>query len=86
MNGFLIRVLISSVLLLGHSVTASENNAMSLIKQLPSAWYRLAASKGSGDAMWNLSAFYEKGLVVRRNCAYAAKLRAKAALLDSKGS
>ena len=49
-------------------------------------WYRLAASKGSGDAMWNLSAFYEKGLVVRRNCAYAAKLRAKAALLDSKGS
>ena len=48
-------------------------------------WYRLAASKGSGDAMWNLSAFYEKGLVVRRNCAYAAKLRAKAALLDSKG-
>ena len=38
MNGFLIRVLISSVLLLGHSVTASENNAMSLIKQLPSAW------------------------------------------------
>ena len=38
MNGFLIRVLISSVLLLGHSVTASENNAMSLIKHLPSAW------------------------------------------------
>ena len=38
MNGFLIRVLISSVLLLGHSVAASENNAMSLIKQLPSAW------------------------------------------------
>ena len=38
MNGFLIRALISSVLLLGHSITASENNAMSLIKQLPSAW------------------------------------------------
>ena len=38
MNGFLIRVLISSVLLLGHSVAASENNAMSLIKQLPFAW------------------------------------------------
>ena len=38
MNGFLIRVLIPSVLLLGHSVTASENNAMSLIKHLPSAW------------------------------------------------
>ena len=38
MNGFLIRVLISSVLLLGHSVAASENNAMSLINQLPFAW------------------------------------------------
>ena len=31
-------MLISSVLLLGYSVTASENNAMSLIKHLPSAW------------------------------------------------
>ena len=38
MNGFLIRVLISSVLFLGHSGNASENNARSLINQLPSAW------------------------------------------------
>ena len=38
MNGFLIRVLISSVLFLGHSGNASENNAKSLINQLPSAW------------------------------------------------
>ena len=38
MNGFLIRVLISSALFLGHSGNASENNAKSLINQLPSAW------------------------------------------------
>ena len=46
MNGFLIRVLISSVLLLGHSVTASENNAMSLIKQLPSGGTDWRPQKG----------------------------------------
>ena len=48
MNGFLIRVLISSVLLLGHSVTASENNAMSLIKHLPSA-LRTALGRAETD-------------------------------------